>query len=209
MSKWLSAASLCVCLAACGDPHSSAVKDAPVVHPDAGKCWPYDTSTPTGSVELGISDSGGAFVVIPDDVLLEYGPQGGFDVALRARIHGLAPGNATSVIDPTNPRTLVNNYFLDTGSPTYDTPCPNRFGYAPDGGDSATETQPIASLFYETLLAADLFEKQFRVVVEVIDINGGYAMDSKVVTVHAPPGWFMDAGVPPPPSGSKLGTSSE
>jgi hypothetical protein len=208
MSKWLSAASLCVCLSACGDPHAASPKDAPAdVHPDAGACWPYDTSTPKGSVELGVSDSGGAFVVMSSDLFLEYGPQGGFDVAIRSRIHGLAPGNGSNVTDPSNPRTLVHNEFIDTGLPTYNTPCPNRLGYVSDGGDSATEVVPIESLFFETLLAPDLFEKQFRVVVEVIDSTGGYAMDSKVVTVHAPPGWFMDAGMPPhitAPPGSKL-----
>ena len=211
MSKWLSAASLCVCLSACGDPHAVA-KDAPVAHPDAGMYWPYDTSTPKGSVELGISDVGGAFSVMPTDLVLEYGPQGGFDVAIRVRIHGLAPGSGTNNLDPTNPLTLVHNEFLDTSAPTYDTPCPNRFGYTPDGADSAVETPPIESLFFESLLAADLFDKQFRVVAEVIDSSGGYAMDSKVVTVRAPPGWFMDAGALPhttAPPGSKLESPSD
>ena len=194
MTKWLFAASVCACLSACGDHPSTDRIDSPR-YPDAGQCWPKATSTPTGSVELGIGDSNTPFVAMPDDLALEYGTQGGFDVAIRARIHGLVPGNSTDITDPSNPRTLVHNEFLSTNTPTYDTPCPNRFGYTTDGADSATESAVMPALFFESLYAADLFGKQFRVVVEVIDMNGGYATAWKVVTVHAPPGWFMDAGM--------------
>jgi hypothetical protein len=169
--------------------------DAPVDGTHSGPCWPMDATTPGGSVELGTGFD--TFEPMPDQIALEYGPQGGFDIPARSRMTGMAPGDPSNVLDPKNPRTRIRSFFVDTGAPNTNGTCGGRFGYVADTTPSGSYDMPYyVQVEWDTsLLAADLFGKQFLVVLEVIDGNGLYAIDQKTVTALPPPNWFQDAGV--------------
>ena len=185
----------CVVVTACGhhaiasDPDGDATsqEDSDGQPINIGPCWPIASSIARGSVDIGTGD--GAFVSMPDEINLVYGIQGGFHIPARARIHGLEPGDASNILDPSNPRSRFEAFFVDTGQPNAPLSCPVRYGYVADGPDSYTEPSLIEIRFDTALGPADLFDKQFRVQIEVLDATGGYATADKVVIARAPIGW--------------------
>ena len=211
MKSWIATLSfgLLVAVAGCHQPGHAIVDgngdddpDALVDAHHAGPCWPIATSTPGGSVELGtLAPDNETFMAMPDQLALEYGAQGGFDIRAMARSHGMVPGSTTDVLNPANPHTRITSYFVDPGQPDDGMPnavpvCGFTLGYAPDPTESGAYISAAVMVELDTtLLAKDLFGKQFRVVAEVIDSGGLYAMDQKVVTALPPPNWFQDAGL--------------
>jgi hypothetical protein len=175
--------------AACGNP--AVVVDAAIepladaVDAPRPSCWPMDTASPRGSIELG---TGSTYRPMPDELPLVFGDQSGFHIEARSRIQGLEHGDPVDVSNPTNPRTRFRAFFTTgplAGQPNVGTPCATRVGYLPDG----TFLWTVEVRFDTTLGPADLFDKQFRVVVEIIDSTGAYAIDEKLVTARAPIGW--------------------
>ena len=101
-----------VVLASCGE-------DAPAPHcppvDDPEMCWPDLVTFPQGTATLGTGRA--AFEPMPDELPLEYGPQGGFDLVGNARMTGFYPGNPDNLLDPYNPRTRIRAFFDDTNVP--------------------------------------------------------------------------------------------
>jgi hypothetical protein len=151
-----------------------------------GPCWPIDTSTPGGEVEVGTGVD--AYEPMPDSLPLVYGEQMGYHITARARMRGMNPGPRPSdVLSQLNPRSKFNAIPLDTGVPISNTPCPYRIFYepAPDG-DGDVLPAYIEIRFDTSLVLADIVDKQYRVIVEVIDADGKYAKAEKVITAIAP-----------------------
>lgn len=177
--------SAALALAACDGGDASPV-DASVDAYIPGPCWPMDTTTPGGTIELGTGLS--SYRAMPDMLPLVYGDQNGYHIEARARITGLEPGDPLEVTKPTNPRTRYQAFFVEDGR-AIDQPvfCPTRLGYAP-----AADGNGFTSAFYYEVrfdvgyVGADIFGKQFRVVVEVIDSAGKYAKAEKTITALPP-----------------------
>jgi len=196
---------LLTCLVGCHGGHS-AIVDAdgdPDGKPpiDAGACWPVDLTSTKGQIELGTGDD--AFIAMPDEINIVYGSQGGFHIPARGRIQGLDPGDPVNVINPSNPRSWFRSYYVDgaqAGELTYpSSQCPFRLGYTPDPDLAGAYVNPtsIEVRFADGLGPADLFDKQFRVVVSVIDSTYGIATAEKVVIARAPIGWGAGADAGP------------
>jgi hypothetical protein len=168
-------------------------RDGPVA--DAGPrgpCWPVEGSTPRGSVVLG---TGSEFSPMPDELALVFGQQGGFHVEVHARMDGLVAGNRADIFDPINPRTRFRVFFVDTGEPIDPSVCPIRLAYEPVDGGGFDLVHGHAVQFSTSLGPEEVFGRDVRVVVEVLDSTGGYATDEKVITCVEPSGW-ADAGPP-------------
>jgi len=186
-----SALALCGVLAACGDNQAPST-DAPLDGPDAsidasirGPCWPVDTSTPGGDVELGTGYD--AYRPMPDVLHLVYGDQGGYHIEARSRVHGMVAGDPANILNPINPRSRFRAFFMDTGEPINPTVCPVRLAYLPAAdGDGLVLAASIEIRFDTSLTTDQIFDKQYRVIVEVIDADGKYAMAEKVITAVAP-----------------------
>ena len=176
----------------CGDdgpsttPMPDSSTDVSIDAPMSAPCW-FDTYTPAGTIALG---TGNDYVPMGDHVNLEYGSQNGFHIPVHARITGLAPGNPTDPLDEGNPRTRFHGFFVATGEPVNPGRCGIRLGYVPNGG-AFDLARGSAILFDTALTGVDLFGIQVRVVVEIIDASGNYAIDEKVVTCDPPIGWSM------------------
>lgn len=155
-----------------------------------GPCWPELTQTPHGSAVLGTGRDG--FETMPDTLPLEYGAQDGYMLIANVRMSGFAPGNPQDVLDPGNPRTRIRAYFDDTNVPlNYYANCPFRTAYVPDGAEHRlVEAAPI--IFETCWRSVHLFGKRIRVEVEILDGNGGYATDVKVVTAAPPTGPYVE-----------------
>ena len=164
---------------------ASILIDSPMSSP----CW-LDAHTPGGTVQLGT----GTFQYTPmaDHVALEFGTQLGFDIPVHAEMTGLLPGNPKDTLDPSNPRTRFHGFFVDTGESINPGRCGMRLAYVPAAGSAYDLLRGSAILFDVTLTEADLFGREVRVVVEVIDSNANYAMDEKIVICDPPPGWPMN-----------------
>jgi hypothetical protein len=157
-----------------------------------GPCWPVGDTSPLGALEIGTGFD--SYRVMPDVLPLVYGPQGGFHIEARARIRGLVPGDAANISNPANPRTRYRAFFASgpsNGEPINPTMCPNRFGYvAASDGDGLTSAQPVEIRFLDNADPEQrLFGTKFKVVVEIIDADGHYAMAEQVITAVAPEGW--------------------
>jgi hypothetical protein len=153
-----------------------------------GPCWPIDTTAPGGAVEVGTGVD--EYQPMPDSLPLVYGEQMGYHITARSRIRGLNPGpRPPDVLNPQNPRTKFNAIALDTGE--YITgaasSCPYRIYYDPAAdGDGDTFPAYIEIRFDTALQLGDIVDKQYRVIVEVIDADGKYAKAEKVITATAP-----------------------
>lgn len=164
-----------------------AASDADVDAPPAGPCWPDLVHTPKGSVTVGTGRDG--FQDMPEDLPLEYGIQDGFMLIANARMTGFEPGNAQDPYDPANLRTRIHAYFDDTNVPlNFFAYCPHRYPYVPSGNGDFVLYESIAVIFETCWRSAHLFDKRIRVEMELMDNDGGFATDVKVVTARAPLG---------------------
>ncbi len=159
--------------------------------PDDSSCWRKATSTPRGSIELGTGIY--AYEPMPDAVDLVYGLQGGFHFDVRAHMRGLDPGDTIDVLSKRNPTTRYQAFY-ENGDPITPnlTPdgCGITLGYAPaSAGDGFTF--PPGELRFPDGVTSGIFDRQYRVVVEIIDAFGGYARDEKLVIAREPVGWDM------------------
>ena len=180
-------------LAACGHGSPNATGDGgddgqPVDSRMSTPCW-LDTYTPGGAVQLGTGAT--TFIAMPDNIELEYGTQNGFDIPVNAQMTGLMPGTPNDPLDPNNPRTRFHGYFVDTGVLANPGRCGVRLGYAPSTGGWYSMVHGSSVVFDPALTGKDLFGRQVRVVLEVIDGAGNYATTEKIVTCQPPPGWTM------------------
>ncbi|MBA3819269.1 MAG: hypothetical protein H0X17_10285 [Deltaproteobacteria bacterium] len=164
-------------------------KDGGPAGPDAG-CWPMEAATPGGEVELGTGIGG--FEPLPASLRFIQGTQGGTFLVVNARIRGLAPGNPNDFFDPGNPKTLFTAIEFD--GTEIRPPCPGTLGYVPAGPDhfERARAQYLEFLPYE--VGSRAFNTNVRLVVEIIDANGRYARDERVVFAEAPPSSIADAG---------------
>jgi hypothetical protein len=174
---------IAVVVAACGDS-SSGPPDAFV---DTGPCWPVDTSVAGGAIALGTGDP---YAALPDEVRLQYYQRGDlFFVSLTARVSAIEPGNMNDVGDPINPRTRFRGYWVDTGEMITPLPrtCPIRIGYRPSAEPGTFELSGKSGVeFPSGLKGSQLFGRQIRLEVEIIDSAHSYARDEKIVTVREP-----------------------
>lgn len=170
-----------VCVAACsGEP------DEP-----ESACWRVQSSMPKGSVELGTGYD--SYLPMPDAVDLVYGLQGGFHFEVRARMRGLEPGDTVDVLSQLNPSTRFQVFDL-AGEPINSSiapdSCGTKLGYPP-AGDGDGFLFPPGQVRFPDGLTTGIFDKQYRVVVEIIDAFGGYARDEKLVIAREPEGWNL------------------
>lgn len=188
-------------LAACGDPTAPVLPDTPVAPADAmvdtpprGPCWLDIAKIPRGSAVLGTGRDG--YQPMPDEPRLEYGTQDGFMLIASVRMTGFAPGIPWPGAD-VNLRTRIQVYFDETNIPLNEAAkCAFQFGYIPFGNEF--ELIEEAPLIFDTCWRSEhLFGKKLRVELEVLDKDGGYATDVKVVTAREPDGVYpVDMGTP-------------
>jgi hypothetical protein len=179
------------------DPVDASPDDVPIdaagVPADArpsSDCWPADDAQLRGTIELGTGESG--FVPMPDDVQLVFGSQNGFHIVGHARITGLAAGDPDNPLDPANPTTRFRAIFADTGesiNPTVTaTSCGTRLGYTQAG--PGTVFPASVEIRYDVAIAPEsIFERDVRVIVEIIDSTSAFARSEKIVTPHQPDNW--------------------
>ena len=179
-----------------GSESDAATVCKPIGDPD--ECFPIEASHPEGSVELGTGFDG--WRPMDEEELLSYGLQGGFHFNVHARMSGLAPGNPSNSLDECNPRTRFRAFFEDGTHINAGGECPLLLGYTPENGEYVLAAGPLELQFDTCLRSEDLFGREFRLVVEVIDAEGRYAIDEQLVTARAPTGW-PDAGPPSPDAG--------
>lgn len=169
-------------LAGCGEdppqPHCMPVADP-------AECWPDLVTFPQGTATLGTGRA--AFEPMPDELPLEYGPQGGFDLVANARMTGFYPGNPNNLLDPNNPRTRIRAFFDDTNVPLdISARCGGRTAYLPSS-TGGYEYPAGTSVVFEPCWRSDhLIGKRIRVELEIMDDCGGFATDTKIVTAVPP-----------------------
>ena len=170
-------------LCACGDNYAGTVVDGPIEAPKP--CWELVDPIPMG---VGILGTGyDQFEAMPTDLPLEYGSQNGFNVVANVQMRGLAPGNATDIFDPSNPRTRILAYFADTGVPLRrDANCPFRVGYKPVDATTYELSDGVPIIFDTCWRAEQLIGHQIRIKLEIFDSAGGYVTDERVATAVAP-----------------------
>jgi hypothetical protein len=169
-------------LAGCGeDPERP--RCMPVADPT--DCWPELATFPQGTATLGTGRA--AFEAMPDELPLEYGPQGGFDLVAHVRMTGLYPGNPNNLLDPANPRTRIRAFFADTNIPLdFNARCGGRTAYVPSSAGGYEYPAGVGVVFELCWRSDRLIGKRIRVELEIMDHCGGYASDVKTVTA-APP----------------------
>jgi hypothetical protein len=190
---------LVLLLGACGQggggAGDAAVDDAPTDAP-RGPCWSTDGSQPRGTITLGTGQT--TFMPMPDQQPLEYGPQGGFDIQVNAQMTGLLPGNPANILDPDNPRTRFRVFFVDTGESINRGVCPFRLAYVPAATPGTYVLQVGTAVQYEVCYGSQgIFGRQVKVVLEILDSDGGYATTEKIVTPIQP----VEANWPDQPNG--------
>lgn len=189
IARGFALATIVTAVACGGSAAAPDANDAPIDAPP-GPCWPIDGTTPRGTIQLGADDEG-AFVPMPDELHVIFGPQGGFHMPVHARATSIAPGNPADIFDPGNPRTRFLASFAATGERITLSDCGIRLGYKPANGSAYDLVYGHAVLFDVLLSESQVFDQQVRIVLEIIDSSGGYAKDEKVITTRAPVGWPM------------------
>jgi hypothetical protein len=155
-------------------------------------CWPVETSTPGGTIELGTGVL--AFEPLPDELQFIRGTQGGTFLVLNARMKDLDPGDPDVLRAPGNPKSTFSATLFD--GTVVERECPATVGYKPSAEEGYFERsrhQVLEFLPFE--LGQKAFDTDLTLKVEVIDSQGRYASDEKVVHCRAPVGW-ADAGPP-------------
>jgi hypothetical protein len=185
-------------LIACGSGDPAAI-DAPphdATPVDAGPCWPELTHTPRGSATLGTGWD--TYQPIPEELPLEYGVQDGFMLIAHARMTGFDPGNPNNIYDETNLRTRIRAYFDETDIPlNYYAHCAWRYPYLDSGTGDYVLYQGAPVIFEVCWRSAHLFGQRIRIELEILDDDGGYTTDVKVVTALPPVGpHAVDDGPP-------------
>ncbi|HUS65671.1 MAG TPA: sigma 54-interacting transcriptional regulator [Kofleriaceae bacterium] len=152
---------------------------------DAGgdpDCWPTATTTPAGTIEVGVGDP---FEPFEDEgpVTLTIGPQGGVHIEAQALMTGLEPGNPEDPGDPGNPFTLftvTDEEGTELGAIT----CAFRIAYDPD----EDVMQHAVALFLRNdqvnpSNAEDRLGTRIHIEVEIIDADLHYASNEHWVVV--------------------------
>jgi hypothetical protein len=153
--------------------------------PDPTDCWPELATFPQGTATLGTGRA--AFEAMPDELPLEYGSQGGFDLVAHVRMTGFYPGDPDNLLDPANPRTRIRAFFDDTNVPLdFNSHCGGRTAYVPSSA-GGYEYPAGTGVVFELCWRSDrLIGKRIRIELEIMDDCGGYATDAKTVTAVAP-----------------------
>jgi hypothetical protein len=167
----------------CGH-EARAVSDAAIAPLDAAPCW-FDTYTLGGTVELGTGDVQAAFTPMPDSVPIIPTPQLGYAIMVDAQMTGMIPGNVNDLLDPSNPRTRFQAFFVDTGAQATSGHCGIRLAYRSSNGTDFELPEVTTLPFAIGVTESELVGRQLRVVVEIIDAASTYARDEKVITCQA------------------------
>src|SRR5678816_2964421 len=171
-----------VVLASCGED-APAPQCPPVYDPEM--CWPDLVTFPQGTATLGTGRA--AFEPMPDELPLEYGPQGGFNLVANVRMTGFYPGNPHNILDPYNPRTRIRAFFDDTNVPLdFSARCGRRTAYVPSSAGGYEYPAGVGVIFDVCWRSDHLIGKRIRVELEIMDDCGGHAKDVKVVTAVPP-----------------------
>jgi hypothetical protein len=172
----LGALSTSLLLAACGGNASPAV--------DAGPCWPL-SATPGGQVEIGTGDL--TFEPLPATLnIITSSAQSDPYVLVLPRIHDLPPGNPDNILDPGNPKTMINLVVNGLTFPMgVDCPASRPYVAVPGMPGTFDMDQAIHVGFFDTPLD-QVSGMQGRLTVEVVGSDRRYAKDEKLVTVMAP-----------------------
>jgi hypothetical protein len=169
----------------CGSNDAAPIDAAVDASVDAGPCWPELARTPKGSAVLGTGRDG--FQPMPEDLPLEYGIQDGFMLIAQVKMSGFAPGNPQDVYDPANLRTGIRVFFDETNIPlNFYANCPYRYPYVPGGGSDYVLYESIPIIFEVCWRSNHLFDERLRIELEIMDNEGGFTTDVKVVTARAP-----------------------
>jgi hypothetical protein len=172
--------------------------DAGAAFDAGGDCWPVESSTAGGEVEIGTGPLG--FEPMPEAVQFILGTQGGTFLSVHARLRGLEPGNPDDLLDPTNPRTRFSAVLFDGTEVARE--CPGTVGYEPSEENSYFERKRAQNLeFLPFELGQKAFDTDITLIVEVIDAQGRYARDEKTAFAQAPEGW-TDGDAGPPDAGN-------
>lgn len=185
-------------LVACGDglqsmPDGATTDDGGVVpdgsEPDGSfgfdECWPDMERHPTAG--FAVLGAGEPFADMPGEVPLAYGPQGGFMTFVNVRMSGFSLGNPRLLLDPSNPRTRLRVFMADTNKPLMTATGCNRDAYEPSPAGGYELVAPIATVFDLCWRSDWLIGAKVRIEMELTDMSGAYASDSKIVTLTAPP----------------------
>lgn len=178
-------------LVACGDDAmmvmtdaDAAVVDTVDAYVDPYPCWPDGvTQVPHGSLTMG--GGRGGFHELTDPYPLEWGVQDGAMFVLQLRMTGYAPGDPR-VFD-SGPRTRVRAYFDETGVPLARfSKCASRPPYV-DNGNGAYELAAEIPLIFDTCWRADrLIGQRIRILAEIMDDDGRYVAETRVITAGEP-----------------------
>jgi hypothetical protein len=182
---------LLLALGACGGggekPNDAGLEDASQDAKIPGPCWPVESSTPGGEIEVGTGVD--EYVAMPDELPLVFGEQMGYHITARARMRGMDPGTLNDAVDANkrNPRSKFWAIALEDDSQINFGPCGYRIYYEPAAdGDGYVFPTYIEVRFDTALQLSDIVDKQYRVIVEVIDVDGKYAKGEKIITARAP-----------------------
>jgi hypothetical protein len=176
---------------------AGSVSDAGASSDASADCWPVETSTPAGEIEIGTG--AGPFEPMPEMLPFIRGTQGGTFLIVHARLKALEPGNPDDFLDPTNPKTKFSAILADGTEVTRE--CPGTVGYKPSAEEGYFERQRFHTLeFLPFELGQMAFDSDVTLVAEVIDAQGRYARDERTVFAQAPEGW-SDAGPSDPGDG--------
>lgn len=178
-------------LVACGgEPPSVSLQDAPV--PDGQgptfSCWPSIPPVVGPTAILGAAADDGSYMDMPEELPVAYGIQAGYMVIAHVRMSGITPGNPADILDPSNPFTRIRAFFDDTDIPLNPLAmCGSRFAYkeTPNGYELPFSMPvPFDTCWrYDNLVGARL-----RVELEIMDRDGNYAKQTKVITGGPPRG---------------------
>jgi hypothetical protein len=162
----------------------------PDVRPDMPippSCVFTPPAAPTGgTIELGAVDPpelNNFTVVANNDPFQVYaGPQGGYHVWIDVRMQGMDPGDGVDV--NTRPQTKFNVYTMDGARINLEN-CAYRLEYH-DGGDGFRYLNIgwLNQILNVVAITIDMTPLKIRI--EVLDRNGLYAIDERMVNALAP-----------------------
>lgn len=180
-----------VATAGCGKGNAVADAGDPDARPDAVipqscKFMPPATPTGGGTVELGAVDPpdlNNFTTVKVNDLYQSYsGPQGGYHLWIDTRIQGIDLGDGSTV--NSRPQTKFNIYTED-GKRINLEDCAYHLAYH-DGGDGRSYLNVGWLNQILNSVGPTLDHTPLRLKVEVLDRNGVYAVDERIVTTLAP-----------------------
>jgi hypothetical protein len=152
----------------------------------ATDCWPETAKrVPHGTFTVGLGRGG--YKELPDVAPLEWGIQDGYMFVLSTRMTEFRPGDPNDFTYVANPFTKILAYFDDTNVQlNRDMKCAFRNPYQVTAEGDYVMKQEVGVMF-ETCWRIDrLVGQRIRIEAEILEPNGNYAHETRVVTAAAP-----------------------